>query len=244
MIFNIYSWIFPAALFAAAGLSNLTSSIKHKRNPERADRNKITWFSINISIALGFLMVSAFIIDWSEVIWSRNHLYFVLVVLSVFYLSFMLRFIIGVPLILFLTTVTLFLNVYLQDWSPADRGDVLAEFRILSKNQSVIMAEIYENEQAVVFVEGEYLNLTLDFESLIINRYLFFTGSDRYYRMITPQIEAAEPGVSEKVITWLVENSFFLSREKYSIDIGNQALLHLYSVIIDADQKNISIGNL
>ena len=51
-------------------------------------------------------------------------------------------------------------------------------------------------------------------------------------------------GVSEKVITWLVENSFFLSREKYSIDIGNQALLHLYSVIIDADQKNISIGNL
>ncbi|MCK5198768.1 MAG: hypothetical protein KAR21_10475 [Spirochaetales bacterium] len=244
MIFNIYSWIFPAALFTAAGLSNLTSGSKHKRNPARADRNKIIWFSINISIALGFLMVSAFIIDWSGVIWSRGHLYFGLAVFSVFYLSFMMRFIIGIPLILFLTAATLFLNVYLQSWNPASGGEVLAEFRILSKNQSVVIAEIYENEQAVVFVEGENLNLVLDFESIIISRYLFFTGSDSYYRMITPQIKEAEPGVSEKIITWLADNSFFLSRAGYSIDIGNQALLHLYSVVIDPDQKNISIGNL
>lgn len=244
MIFNIYSWIFPAAVFAAAGMSNLTSSIRHKRNPDRADRNRIIWFSINISIALVFLMVSTIIIDWSEVIWSRDHLYFVLTVLCVFYLSFMMKFIIGIPLILFLSLTTLFLNVYLQDWNPASGGDVLAEFRILSKNQNVIMAEIYENEQAVVFVEGEHLNLTLDFESIIINRYLFFTGSDRYFRMISPLLDVAEPDVSEKIITWLVENSFFLSKNRFSIDIGNMALLHLYSVIIDADQKNISIGNL
>lgn len=243
MIFNIYSWIFPAALFAAAGLSNLSSSVKHKRNPVRAGRNRMIWFSINISFALCFLMVSTFIIDWSEVIWSWNHLYFMLAVLSVFYLSFMLRFIIGVPLILFLTTVTLFLNVYLQDWNPASPGDVLAEFRILSNNQSIIKAEVHEREQPVVFIEGEDLNLTLVFESLVINRYLFFIDSDRYYRMITPSLKADGSGFSDKIISWFAGNSFLLSGYIYNINIGDQSILHLYSVVIDADQKNISIGN-
>ena len=187
-------------------------------------------------------MVSAFIIDWSEVIWSRDHLYFGLAVLGVFYLSFMMKFIIGVPLVIFLTIGILFFNVYLQDWSPASEGDVLAEFRILSNNQSVIMAEVYENEQPVVFIEGENLNLTLTFESLIINRYLFFIGPARYYRMVTP-LEAEEPGFSDKIFSWVTANTFLLSRSMYNIDIGDQSRLHLYSVVIDADQENISIGN-
>ncbi|MCK5200083.1 MAG: hypothetical protein KAR21_17115 [Spirochaetales bacterium] len=243
MIFNIYSWIFPAAVFAAAGLSNLSSSVKHKRNPVRAGRNRMIWFSINISLALGLLMVSAFVINWSEVIWSRAHLYFGLAVLSLFYLSFIMKFIIGVPLVLFLAVVTLFFNVYLQDWNPASPGDVLAEFRILSNNQDIIKAEVHERGQPVVFIEGKDLYLTLVFESLVINRYLFFISSEKYYRMMTPSLRAEEPGFSDKIITWFAGNSFFLSRYIYNIDIGDQSILHLYSIVIDADQKNISIEN-
>ena len=243
MISNIYSWIFPAAFFAAAGLSNLTSSVKHKRNPERARNNRIIWFSINISLALGLLIISAFIINWSEVIWSRYHLYFGLAVLCVFYLSFMLKFIVGVPLILFLTTVMLFFNVYFQDWNSFYNTEVVAEFRILSNDQRGIRTEIQRIELPLIFIEGEGSSVDLVFECLIISRALFFMTSDKYYRMITPPLEAAAPEIPDRIISWFVENSFFLSRNIYNITIGEQTLLHLYNIRIDSDQKNIYIDN-
>lgn len=243
MIFNIYSWIFPAAVFTAAGLSNLTFRIRHKRNPVGAGRNRIIWFSINISLALGILMMSTFIIDWSAVVWSRDQLYFGLSVMGVFYLSFMMKFIIGVPLVLLLTVSTLFLNVYLQDWNPASAGDLLAEFRILSNNQSVIMAEVSAKKRPLVFLEGKKSKLTLIFESLIINRYLFFIDSPRYFRMVSDLSSPEIPGLTDKIIDWLVLNSFFISKAIYSVDIGDQSLLHLYHIVIDEDYKNISIGN-
>ncbi len=243
MISNIYSWIFPAAVFAAAGLSNLTSSVKHKRNPGRARKNRIIWFSINISLVLGLLTVSALIIDWSEVIWSWSHLYFGLAVLCVFYLSFMLKFIVGVPLILFLTTVILFFNVYFLDWNSFYDVEVVAEFRILSNDQRGIRTEIQRIDLPLVFIEGEGSSVDLVFEFLIINRALFFMTSDKYYRMITPSSELTAPEISDKIISWLVERSFFLSRNIYNIIIGEQELLHLYNIIIDSDQKNIYIEN-
>ena len=61
--------------------------------------------------------------------------------------------------------------------------------------------------------------------------------------MIIPLSEAAKPGFSEKIISFITEKSFFLSKDRYSINIGNQELLHLYSIVIDEDQRNISIGN-
>ncbi len=243
MIFNIYSWIFPAAVFAAAGLSNLTSSVKYKRNPDRAVRNRIIWFSLNISFSIGLLAVSAFIFNWSEVDWSINHLYFALAVFTAFYLSFMMKFIIGVPLILFLSAAVLFFTIYLQDWNPASSGDILAGFRILSNSQNTIMAEVHERGQPVVFIEGEDLKLTLVFESLIISRYLFFIDSKRYYKMITSSSEVNKSGFQDRIIIWLASNTSLVSRFVYKIDIGDQPLLHLYSIEIDADQKNISIGN-
>ena len=243
MISNIYSWIFPSAVFAAAGLSNLSSSVKHKRNPDRARRNRIIWFSINISLALGFLMVSAFIIDWSEVIWSRNHLYFGLSVLCVFYLSFMFKFIIGIPLILFFTTIILFLNVYIQDWNPVPSGEVVARFRVLSNDQRGIRAEIQGKKLPVVFIEGEGSSIDLGFEYLIINRTLFFMSSDKYNKMIIPSSEVGGLKISDKIISRVADNTFFLSRNIYNITIGEQALLHLYDIVIDSDQKNIYIEN-
>ena len=243
MIFNIYSWIFPAAVFAAAGLSNLTSSVRHKRNPDRAVRNRIIWFYLNISFSIGLLAVSAFIVDWSEVNWSMNHLYFTLAVFSVFYLSFMMKFIIGVLVILLLAAAVLFFNVYLQDWNSASSGDVLAGFRILSNNKNIIIAEVHERGQPVVFIEGQDLKLTLFFESLIISRYLFFIDSARYYKMITTSSEADKSGFQDKIVAWLASNTFLVSQSVFKIDIGDRPLLYYYNVEIDADQKNISIGN-
>ncbi|MDA3939014.1 MAG: hypothetical protein PF693_06875, partial [Spirochaetia bacterium] len=76
MITNLYTWIFPAAVFVAAGIFNLSSSVKRKRNPKRAHGHKIVWFSINISIAFCFIAGSVFFVNWSEIIWSTKYLYF------------------------------------------------------------------------------------------------------------------------------------------------------------------------
>ena len=240
MISNLYTWILPAAIFIAAGLSNLGSSVNRKRNPERARRNKVVWFSLNISIALCFISGSVFFVDWPEIIWSLTYLYFTLAALFVFYLVFVYKNIISIPLVFIFTLIVLFFNIYFQEWTELPDSGELGKYRILSFDQNEMKIELSGFGAPPVFLLGESSVLTLTFEVLQIHKILFFINSDSYYRM---SHSALEFGFSDIVINFLVEKSFLLSGSIYSIDIEDNALLYQYSIVLDNDQKKISIEN-
>lgn len=240
MISNLYTWIFPAAVFLAAGIFNLSSSVKHKKNPERAVRNRIIWFSLNISIAFCFIAVSSFFVNWSEFVWSSGYLYFSLIVFILFYISFVLRFIIGLPLIILLTLTVLFFSIYFQEWRPVPDHGVLGQYRILSSDKDGVTAELSVFDSSTVFIEGEGTDLVLDFEIMEIDRILFFIASDNYYRISDPLSKA---GWADTSVDFIAEKTCLLSREIYSVKIINKALFLLHSIVMDVDHKKIFIGN-
>lgn len=240
MISNLYTWIFPAALFAAAGLSNLSPSVKRKRNPARAGSNKVVWFSLNISIAFCFLMGSVFFVKWSEIDWSLSYLYYSLAVLGIFYLGFLFKYIIGLPLVFIFTLIVLFFNIYFQDWREVPSGGVIGKYRILSHDTSGVKAEVSGFSSSPVFAKGEGSVLTLNFKVLELDKMLFFIKSGSYYRMADIFFES---GLSDLIIDFMAENSFLLSGNTYMIDIADKALLYQYSIVLDIDQKKIFIEN-
>lgn len=240
MILNLYAWIFPAAFFTAAGLSNLTPCVKGKRNPVRARSNRVVWFSLNISIAFCFMTGSVFFVNWANVVWSMAYLYFSLTVLIIFYLGFIFKYIIGLPIVFIITFLTLFFNIYLQGWKEVPDQGVISRYRILSIDQSGLKAEISGIEASPVILVGEGASLNLGFDVLEFDKMLFFIKSDIYYRLTDLKLE---PDISESIIKFMVRNSFLLSWDTYEIDIKNKALLYEYSIVLNRDQKKIYIDN-
>jgi len=237
LILNLYTWIFPAAVFAAAGLGNLSSSVKRKRNPGKARSNRIVWFSLNMSIAFCFLGASVFFVDWSLFEWSVTYLYYFLIVLIIFYLGFLLKYFIGLPLVFIIAVTVLFFNLYLQNWGAVPEDGILGRYRILSNDQGTIKAELSILDPSFVFIEEESGPVVLNFEFLEIDRALFFvTGS--YYRV---EEFAYIPGLSNKLIDFLVQNTFFLSEKKYSAVLADTVLLSQYRIILDADGEKIFV---
>lgn len=239
MISNLYTWIFPAAMFTAAGLRNLTSSVKRKRNPAKARRNRVVWFSLNISIAFCFLAGSVFFVDWDGIVWSVLYLYFSLAVLGIFYFGFVFRYIIGLPLVFAFTLVVLFFNIYLQGWTELPVGGDIGQYRLLSNEHSFnehsgVKAEVTITGAVPVFIQGEGSVLSLNFEVLQFNKILFFISSDIYYRMTNL---IPEPGFSDLIINYLVEKSFLISGKTYSVSIEDKALLYQYRIILDKNKK-------
>jgi len=240
LITNFYTWIFPAAVFTAAGIFNLSSSVKRKRNPKRARGHRIVWFSINISIAFCFIAASAFFVNWSEFIWSTNYLYFSLIIFVLFYLSFILRYIIGLPLFFLLAVIILFFNIYLQEWRPLPASGVLGQYRILSNDMEEITAELSVFNSKSVFVKEDGSDLFLNFEVLKIDRSLFFIDSNNYYRLVEP---SSNLGLADKIIIFLTERTFLLSQDSYSVKLFDEVLFYQYSIVLDLHQKKIIIEN-
>jgi hypothetical protein len=239
LISNIYSWIFPAAIFVAAGLSNLITRVKRKHNPSRAGHNKIVWFSINISIAIALLAASVFFVDWRAIDWSQTHLYFSLTIFVVFFISFVFKFITGIPIILVLVII-LFFRVYIQDWKEISPGDIIAEYRILSNDQGRLKAEVYMSEQSVLFIEGAESNLSLSFEALEMDKTMFFVPHKYYFRLM----DSPSPiGISGEIINFLSGKTFLLDNKVYSVNILGSDLLHKYSVVYKGEPGNIFIEN-
>lgn len=240
MILNLYTWIFPAAVFIAAGLSNITAGIKKKRNKKRKHSSWIVWFSINFSIAFCFLTASVFFVDWSEVVWSSLYIYFSLIVIAVFYFIFIYKFILGIPVVLFLTIIVLFFNIYLQAWNILPENGVVGWYRLMSYDGNVIRAEISSFDSPSFFIYKESTDLNLKFELLELDRSLFFIDSNRYCRIAEPLIEK---GVSERIFEYLIENTFFVSQSIYTLEITQFSILHKNNIIIDIDQKKIFTDN-
>jgi len=237
LILNIYTWIFPAAVFAAAGLSNLSSCVKRKRNPMKARSNRIVWFSLNISTAFCFLGASVFFVEWSQLVLSATYLYYFLTVLIIFYLGFLFKYFIGLPLVFIISVSVLFFNLYLQDWGVVPEDDILGRYRILSNDQGTIKAELSILNTSFVFIEEENGPILLDFEFLEIDRTLFFI-SGNYYRMAQSLFIS---GLSDKLISFLVDSTFFLSEKKYSVVLLDRVLLSQYQIILDADGEKIFV---
>ncbi len=240
MISNFYTWIFPAALFAAAGLSNLSSSVKGKRNPSRAHSNRVVWFSLNISIALCFLTGSVFFVNWSQIDWSVTYLYFSLAVLIIFYLGFIFKYIIGLFIIFIFAFIVLFFNIYLQNWKEIPPGGIISTFRILSSDQDGLKAEISGLGASPLFIEGEGSFITINYNVLELDKVIFFINSDIYYREM---YSLSKTGFSESIVNLLARKSFLVSQNTYSINIEDNALLYEYSIILDRDRKKIYIEN-
>ncbi len=240
MILNLYTWIFPAAIFTAAGLSNLSSSVKRKRNPERARRNRVVWFSLNISIALCFLTGSVFFVNWQEIVWSLTFLYFFIAVVSISYLGFVFKYTIGLSLVITFALIVLFFNIYLQEWIELPSGGEIGKYRLLSHDQGEVKAEVSVIGSSPVFMQGEGSVLLLNFEVLQFNKMLFFISSDSYYRMTNFLLKSE---LSDIVINFLVEKSLFLSKNTYAVDIEDNTLLYQYSIVLDIDKKKIFIVN-
>ena len=239
MILNLYTWIFPAAVFAAAGLGNLSSSVRRKRNPGKARRNRIVWFSLNMSIAFCFLGTSVFFVEWTQLVWSVTYLYFFLIVLIIFYLGFLFKYFIGLPLVFIVAVIVLFFNIYLQDWIAVPDDGILGKYRILSNDQGVIKAELSVLNTPLVFIEKESGPVLLDFEFLEIDRALFFVAGN-YYRMVE---SAFLPGLSYKIKNFLVQNTFLLSEKKYSVVLLDKVLLYQYRIILDTNGNKIFVEN-
>ncbi len=240
MILNLYTWIFPAAIFTAAGLSNLISNVKSKRNPVRARSNRIVWFSLNISIAFCFITGSVFFVNWADVVWSMAYLYFSLAVLIIFYLGFVFKYIIGLPLVFVFIFLILFFNIYLQGWKEIPEHGVISQYRILSSDQSGLKAEVSGIEDSPVFLIGEEGALSLSFDVLEFDEMLFFISSDIYYRITDPH---SESDFSESIISFMVRNLSLISWDIYEIIIKNKALLYKFNIVLDRDQKKIFIDN-
>jgi len=237
LILNLYTWIFPAAVFAAAGLSNLSSSVKRKRNKGKARRNRIVWFSLNMSIAFCFLGASVFFVEWSQLVWSVTYLYFFLIVLIIFYLGFLFKYFIGLPLVFIIAVTVLFFNLYLQDWGAVPEDGILGRYRILSNDQGAIKAELSILNTSFVFIEEESGPILLDFEFLEVDKALFFVAGN-YYKIAEPIFIS---GLSYKIISFLARNTFFLSEKKYSIVLLDRVLLSQYLIILDADAQKIFV---
>jgi hypothetical protein len=239
LISNIYSWIFPAAIFTAAGLSNLSTRVKRKRNPSRAGHNKIVWFSINISIAIALLAASVFFVDWRAIDWSQTHLYFSLAIFVVFYISFVFKYITGIPIILVLVII-LFFRVYIQDWKEISPGDIIAEYRVLSNDHGRLKAEIYMSEQSVLFIEGADSDLSLTFEAMEMDKTMFFVPYQYYFRLMNSH---SSKDISDKIINFLSDKTFLIDNIVYSVDILESDLLNKYSVVYQSEPGNIFIEN-
>jgi len=240
LISNLYTWIFPAAVFLAAGLSNLSASVKKKRNKKRAYNNRIVWFSINFSVAFCFLAASSFFVDWSEFVWLPSYLYFFLVVISIFYLIFIYKFIFGLPVLFFLTFIVLFFNIYLQEWRILPDNGVVGWYRLMSHDENEIRAEISSFDSSSVFINKESSDLVLKFELLELDKVLFFIDSNKYYRIAD---SLTESGVSERIVGFLIKNTFFVSESIYTLEITQFAILHKYNIILDTDRKKIFTDN-
>jgi len=240
LISNLYTWIFPAAVFAAAGIFNLGSSVRRKRDPKRARSNKLIWFSINISIAFCFIAASAFFVNWSEFVWSVKYLYFSLIVFILFYLSFIFRYVIGLPLVFILALIVLFFNTYLQEWRPVNPDRVLGSYRILSNNGEGVAAELSVFNSVSPFIKEDSSDIVLIFEIMEIDRSLFFIDSMRYYRLKNSMTKL---NWKEKIINYIVERTFLLSKEDYSVKLSDKVLFFQYSMVLDIYQKKIIIEN-
>ena len=240
MISNLYTWIFPAAVFLAAGLSNLSASVKKKRNKKRANSNRIVWFSINFSIAFCFLAASSFFVNWSEFVWLPSYLYFFLTIIIIFYLIFIYKFIFGLPVVFFFTFIVLFFNIYLQEWRILPDNGVVGWYRLMSYDENGIRAEISSFDSSSVFINKESSDLILEFELLELDRSLFFIDSNRYYRIADSLIE---PGFSERIVDFLIKNTFFVSESIYNLEITQFSILHQYNIVLDIDRKKIFTDN-
>ena len=227
-------------MFVAAGLNNLSSRVNRKRNPVRAGKNRIVWFSLNISIALCSITGSVFFVNWSEINWSINYIYFSLVFFGIFYFGFLFKYVIGVPLFFVFTCIVLFLNIYLQEWIEIPPGGELGNYRILSHDQNYVKAELTVFGGSPVFLQGESSQVTLGFEVLQFDEMMFFLNSDSYFRMTDP---VSKTGFSDLIINTLAENLFLLTENIYTVDIEAKALLYQYTLILDKDQKKIIIEN-
>jgi hypothetical protein len=240
LISNIYTWIFLAAVFSAAGLSNFSSSVKRKRNPERARRNRIVWFSINISIVFVFFGASVFYVNWQELVLSPTHLYFSIFVFGIFYTGFIFKYIIGLPLIFIFAVIILLFNIYLQNWQAVPSDGILAKYRILSNDISGFKAEISEFDTNAVFIKEISEDLILEFELLEIDKTLFFIESENYYRFADSLVKSDFP---DNLIDYISLKTIFLSGKKINVNISNSTLLHQYNILYDWDNKKIVIDN-
>ncbi len=237
MIANIYSWIFPAVFFAAAGMYEFTlalfSWVKHRKDSSR----RVVWFYILISASIGILTVSAFFVDWSQVEWNLYHLYFGVFFLVIFYFGFLFKFILGFPLVVLLAAVVLLFNLYFQEWNPIGRDNPVATFRVLSRNNDGVKLELKSPGLPLRFSEADSSSLDLSFEIIKVNKMLFLSKESFYSRIIPLSENSSENSLLDSLLSWTESASFLLSRRIYTVTIGKESLLYKYAVIIEPEEN-------
>ncbi len=237
MITNIYSWIFPAAFFAAAGMYEITLALFSRIKQREGWSKRLIWFYIFISVSLGILTVSAFFTNWAMVGWSIHHLYFSIFFLLVFYFGLLFKSVIGLPLIILLFGIVIFFNLYFKDWNPIGRENPVLVFRVLSRDGSGVKMELQGPGSALQFSEADKQNVNLSFEVIQVDKIFFFSKESFYSRRIPVGEAPSDNNFLYRIVDWIESDTFLLSRSVLDISIGDQPLLYKYAVIIDSPEK-------
>ena len=236
MISNLYFWIFPAAVFSAAGFSSLSYIFLRKKSQNISGSNRIVWIFLNLSIAFIFFIGSVFFVNWENLIWSWSYIYFFLIFLVLFYFGFIFKLIVGFPLFFSLSVIVMFLTIYLYSWNIVPPNGEIAHYRLLSTVDSKIKAELYGIKKEPLFMENTGDSIHLELVTIKTTSILFFIKPDLYYKW---SVNSVDFGFFDKIIDYLAEKTFFLSKRTYSINIGKEPILYLYSIVFSPDNKII-----
>jgi len=240
LILNLYFWIFPAAVFTAAAMSNLSFLLKMKIKHESSGSNRIVWFFLNLSVAFIVFIVSVFFVNWENLVWSWSYVCFFLIFLVVFYFGFIFKLKIGFPLFFFLSAIVLFFTIYFHDWNIVPPGGEIAHYRLLSKADNEIKAELYGIKNEPLFMENPGDSIYLELVTVKTNSVLFFIKPDLYYKWSEFPFDS---GFFDNVINYFSEKTFFLSKSTHSINIGKERILYLYNIVLSPENKIIIMEN-
>lgn len=123
---------------------------------------------------------------------------------------------------------------------PVTASGVLGQYRILSNDKNAIIVELSLFDTMPVFVKEEEADISLNFEIMEVDRFLFFVNSNSYYRVTKPLFEM---GLADKIINYTADKTFFLSVDNYSVKLSSEAIFLQYDIVFDMDQKKIIIEN-